>query len=234
MYDRLVDVTILDSQRPYPYIFGQYILPDEDNAIAIQEAIALGEKGLSALCDAQQLTIVAQLTDQEFLDMYYSASPIVPCDSYMLPQSLGFILFYYAKNIPDAITYYRVAALAYDAPDTLVNMPAIITARYDDDRKSMMMRESRYQSAQYQLNPELNDTDLFFILSTMEHALRKAVHHAFVSLIQEVAIKNDCTTSLDCVHDNMIAVIATYATQCDSQDPVVQNICKLLSYAQEQ
>jgi len=178
--------------------------------------------------------LIEQLSDEEFLTLYYGSEKIAPCDSYILPQSLGFNLFYYAKDIPRAISYYRVAALAYDAPDTLVDMPAIITARYDDDRKSMMMRESRYQSAQYQLNPELDDTDLFFILSTMEHALRKAVHHAFVSLIQEVAISKDCATSLDCVQDNILAVIATYTTQCESEDAVVQNMCKLLSYAQEQ
>lgn len=189
---------------------------------------------MSVLCDAAQISLIEQLSDEEFLAMYYGPAPVVACDSYILPHSLGFNAFYYAKDLPRAITYYRIAALAYDAPETLVNMPAIITARYDDDRKSMMMRESRYQSAQYQLNPELDDTDLFFILSTMEHALRKAVHHAFVSLIQETAISNDCVTSLDCVQDNILAVIATYITQCESEDQVVQNMCKLLSYAQEQ
>lgn len=234
LYARLADVTTLDTQRSYPYIFGQYLLPQEDNASATQEAIALWEKWLTVLCDREKMSFIAQLSDEEFLDMYYSSDKIVPCDSYVLPQSLGFSLFYYAKDIPRAIVYYRIAALAYDAPDTLVNMPAIITARYDNDRKSMMMRESRYQSAQQQLNPELEDTDLFFILSTMEYALRKAVHHVFVSLIQEAAVNNDCITSLDCVQDNILTVIATYTTQCESEDPVTQNMCRLLSYAQEQ
>lgn len=234
LYARLADVTTLDAQRAYPYILGQYLLPQENNTIAIQEAIDLWEKWLSRLCDMQQISLVEKLSDQEFLDMYYSYDKIVPCDSYLLPQSLGFASFYYAKNIPHAITYYRIAALAYDAPDTLVNMPAIITARYDDDRKSMMMWESRYQSAQYQLNPELNDTDLFFILSTMEHALRKAVHHAFISLMQEVAIANNCDTSLACVQENMSVAIQTYTTQCNDENEVTQVLCKLLWYAQEQ
>lgn len=234
LYTRLADITTLDDQRSYPYIFGQHLLPEEDNIVAIQQAIALGEQWISTLCDATKVALIEQLSDQEFLDMYYGPDPLVACDSYILPQSLGFNAFYYAKDLPRAITYYRVAALAYDAPDVLVNMPAIITARYDDDRKSMMMRESRYQSAQYQLNPELNDTDLLFILSTMEHALRKAVHHTFISLMQEVAIKNNCATSLDCVQDNMLAAITTYATQCENEDDVIQNMCKLLTYAQEQ
>ncbi len=234
LYTRLADITTLDSQRSYPYTFGQHLLPEEDNVLAIQEAIALGEQWVSALCDAAKISLIAQLSDEEFLAMYYGSDPVVACDSYILPQSLGFNAFYYAKDLPRAIIYYRVAALAYDAPDMLVDMPAIITARYDDDRKSMMMRESRYQSAQYQLNPELDDTDLFFILSTMEHALRKAVHHAFVSLLQEVAISNDCATSLDCVQENMLAAITTYTTQCESEDEVTETLCKLLSYAQEQ
>ncbi len=234
LYARLADVTILDAQRSYPYILGQYILPQEDNAIAIQETIRLWEKWLSTLCDMQQVSLIGQLSDQEFLDMYYSYDKIVPCDNYLLPQSIWFALFYYAKNIPRAITYYRIAALAYDAPDTLVNMPAIITARYDDDRKSMMMWESRYQSAQYQLNPELDDTDLFFILSTMEHALRKAVHHTFVSLMQEVARVNGCDVSIACVQENMSALITAYTTECNNKDEVTQVLCKLLWYAQEQ
>lgn len=234
LYARLADVTTLDAQRLYPYIFGQYLLPQEDNAAAIQEAIILGEKWLTAVCDTEEIAFVSQLSDEEFLDMYYGSDKIVPCDRYLLPQSLGFVLFYYAKDIAAAIKYYRVAALAYDAPDTLVNMPAIITARYDSDRKSMMMRESRYQSAQYQLNPELNDTDLFFLLSTMEHALRKAVHHAFVSLMQETATTNNCDRSLDCVHSNLSNTIKSYMTQCNSTDQITQTLCKLLLYAQEQ
>jgi hypothetical protein len=234
LYARLTDITTLDTQRSYPYIFGQHLLPQEDNAGAIQEAVALGERWLNAVCDREKIESIAQLSDEVFLDMYYHYDKVVPCDSYLLPKSLGFVLFYYAKDIPRAIMYYRVAALAYDAPDTLVNMPAIITARYDDDRKSMMMWESRYQSAQYQLNPELNDTDLFFLLSTMEHALRKAVHHMFVSLIEETATSNNCDILIDCVQKNISATITTYINQCNNEDQVVQKICMLLSYAQEQ
>lgn len=166
--------------------------------------------------------------------MYYSTDPIVPCENYSIPQSIGFVSFYYAKDIPRAIMYYRIAALAYDAPDTLVDMPAIITARYDDDRKSMMMWESRYQSAQYQLNPELNDTDLFFLLSTMEHALRKAVHHGFVSLIQEVSGSHNCEQSIDCVREHMNPTIEYYNSLCNTGDDTEQVICRLLLYAQEQ
>jgi len=44
LYARLADVTTLDAQRLYPYIFGQYLLPHEDNTRAIQEAVALGER----------------------------------------------------------------------------------------------------------------------------------------------------------------------------------------------
>jgi len=227
-------VTILDHQRSYPYILGQYLLPQEDNPIAIQETIALGERWIQGLCDAEKLSLVAQLSDQEFLDMYYSYDKIVPCDTYLLPQSLGFALFYYAKDIPRAITYYRVAALAYDAPDILVNMPAIITARYDDDRKSMMMWESRYQSAQQQLNPELDDTDLFFLLSTMEHALRKAVHHGFLSIIQEVATSHNCQQSIDCVQDYISPTLDYYSSRCDDGDDTEQLLCRLLLYAKEQ
>lgn len=44
LYARLSDVTTLDRQRSYPYIFGQHLLPQEDNAVAIQQTILLGEK----------------------------------------------------------------------------------------------------------------------------------------------------------------------------------------------
>ena|GEM_PF-1947601 len=44
LYARLADVTTLDQQRDYPYILGQYLLPQEDNLSTIQETIIIGEK----------------------------------------------------------------------------------------------------------------------------------------------------------------------------------------------
>lgn len=41
LYARLADITTLDNQWTYPYIFGQYLLPQEDNPVAIQQTIAL-------------------------------------------------------------------------------------------------------------------------------------------------------------------------------------------------
>jgi hypothetical protein len=113
-------------------------------------------------------------------------------------------------------------------------MPAVITARYDDDRKSMMMRQQRLWAAEDQLNPELSDTDLFFLLGIMEHAIRKAVHHTFLSLIQETATIYNCASDYNCIQSHIATVAARYTQMCESTDIVNQTMCKLLLYAREQ
>jgi len=130
--------------------------------------------------------------------------------------------------------YYRIASLAYDAPETLVHMPAIITARYDDDRKSMMMRDQRIQAAHAELNPELGDPDLFFLLSTIEHSIRKAVHHMFISLIQQTADLHNCNQDSSCVQQHIASIAVGYLSACESDDLVTSTICKLLQYASAQ
>ena len=158
----------------------------------------------------------------------------MPCKSYLLPQAVGFVLFQYAKDIPQAIIYYRVATLAPDAPDMLVDMPAILVGRYDTDTKSMMMRYQRFRTAQDQLNPELNDKDLLFIISLMEHTIRKAVHHTFLAIIHDTAAQYQCDTSMTCVKKHIATSIQQVLTQCESGDSIPKTSCLLIQYAQGQ
>lgn len=236
LYDHLQDVTMLDTYRQYPYIFGQYMLPDtsQDNRQSRQQTMDLGYKWIQALCDAEIVENIAALSDEEFSTMYYSDDRPAPCHSYLLPQSLWFTSFYYAKDLEQAIKYYRIAALSPWAPDMLFDMPAILVWRYDDDRKGMMMWQNRFFSAQEQLNPELSNEDLFFILSTMQHAMRKAVHHGFLSIIEQVARESNCGTSMQCVKNNIIPALVDYTSQCDSEDKTEQTLCALMTYAQGQ
>jgi len=231
LYDRLQDITTLTYDWEYPYIFWQYLLAHDDVEQSIQESLTIGKKWLASLCDMDALQVVIEMEEEEYLSMYYSQNKLVPCDRYLLPQSLWFVAFYYAQDIKQAIGYYRVAALAYDAPEMLVNMPAIITARYDNDRKSMILRKQRLIAAEDQLNPELHDDDLFFLLSVMEHTVRKAVHHAFLSLLYETAQTHDCDQEYSCVQQHISSVAAQYASECSSDDIVQSTMCKLLQYA---
>ena len=235
LYDRLQDVTTLDAYREYPYVFGQYLIPGttQINTQSVDNALSLWYKWLQTLCNTSQIEQVASLTDADFVSMYYDQDRIIPCESHLLPQTLWFISFYYKGDIQQAIRYYRVAALSPWAPDILFDMPAILVGKYDDDRKSMLMRQQRFESAQGELNPELSDTDLLFILSTMQHAIRKAVHHGFLSIISEVAEQNNCT-SMQCVTQHIVPTIQSYLNQCDSEDVTVSTLCWLLTYAQTQ
>ncbi len=236
LHDRLDDITTLDNNRIYPYIFAQYLIPNvDDDILAAQQAVDIWTKWLQQICDIQAVQQVSQMTEQEFLDNYYNTTDkIVPCENYLLPQALAFVSFYYAKDIQQAISYYRVASLAYDAPDTLVNMPAIIVARYDNDRKSMMMRQQRQRAIEDQLNPELNDSDLFFLLSIREHTMRKAIHHTFLSVIQETAEQSSCEKDYSCVQENIVPILQWYVQSCDTDEIVIQTICHLIdqSYTQ--
>lgn len=236
LYIRLHDISTLAEDRAYPYIFGQYLIPDtqEDNPLAVQQALQLGRKWLAALCDREAMQLVWSLSEEDYLAMYYSYDKVVPCDRYLLPQALWFVAFYYAHDIQSAIEYYRVAALAHDAPNNLVNMPAIIVARYDDDRKSMMLWQHRLWAAEDYLNTLLQDDDLFFLLTEIEHAARKMVHHGFVSLIQETAQIHDCQESIDCVWQHIQSIAQQYTNACNDNDQVLATVCHILLYARQQ
>ncbi len=234
LYDRLQDITTLTYDWEYPYILWQYLLAHDDVEESIQESLTIGKKWLASLCDMDDFQSIVAMSEEEYLSMYYSQDKLVPCERYLLPQSLWFVAFYYAQDIQQAIGYYRVAALAYDAPDTLVDMPAIITARYDNDRKSMLLRQQRLTAAVDQLNPELHNDDLFFLLSVMEHTVRKAVHHAFLSVIYETAQTYGCDEDYSCVQQYIGSVATEYLSQCTNDDLVQNTICKLLYYARDE
>jgi len=237
-YNRLQDITTLAQYREYPYIFGQYILPyktGDDDITGVQEALSILWKWWEMFCDMDIVYEVWELSEEDYLSLYYNNTQyIIPCESYLIPQSLAFVSFYYAKDIQAAIMYYRAAALSPDAPKNLIDMPAIIVARYDDDRKSMLLWKQRFLAASDQINMLWEDQDNLFLLSVMEHAIHKAVHHAFVSLIQETAEQYACHQSIECIWQHIALVAHNYLSYCDNKDQVLASICYLLVYARDQ
>ena len=109
--------------RPYeidliltPLSAGENITPEErvTSKIAATNAIALGDIGLTRLCDMNK---IEQIKKTEISEALWSDKSLKnPCASGMLPYYLAFTTYQMGENKAKASEYYKIASMNDDGP----------------------------------------------------------------------------------------------------------------------
>ncbi len=127
------NLTSLSPRWVYPYIFTQYMGPDQSND-GTKQAVRLGEDGIRMTCNPTLVQKIKGLSDTDFVaiiekkgDQYKKL--LRPCDDYRLPQMLAFTYFHYLNNLDKAIEYYKVASFDPDVPVLTPTMPALLRSK---------------------------------------------------------------------------------------------------------
>ncbi len=116
LFYNLNNITILQNNWTYPYIFTQLFLPSKTNSKLSQHAIDIGQRGIQTLCKNQQ------------------------CNPYTIAESIAFTYYYYLHDSINASKYYQLASQSPWAPTELQNMPAIVLWRGKFHLKSAYLR----------------------------------------------------------------------------------------------
>ena len=82
--------------------------------IATKNAIELGQKGLTILCDGNKIEKIKNREISE--NLWNDASLKNPCASGMLPYYLGFTTYQMGDNKAKAAEFYKIASMNDDAP----------------------------------------------------------------------------------------------------------------------
>lgn len=84
------------------------------NKIAAKNAIELGQKWLTILCDT---TKIEKIKEQEISENLWNNESLKnPCASGMLPYYLGFTTYQMGENKAKAAEYYKIASMNDDSP----------------------------------------------------------------------------------------------------------------------
>lgn len=140
-------ITDLNPYFESPYIIGQLLLPwdkfNRDNVDEaqiqnnLQQAEALGLKGVRNFCDMEKIKAIMQ---QENLWEILS-NPVYrnPCKSYKIPYYLSFIYYFYLNDNLSAANYYKVVSAQEDAPSGAKVLAAIMQWKWWEREKSLYM-----------------------------------------------------------------------------------------------
>ena len=171
-------ITDLSPHFTYPYEIGLLMLPDvneryenrttNDTKKWIDEAIALGQKGIKANCDASKLE---RIRDRYDLDALFKDPSLAnPCSSAMLPYYLAYASYWSKKDPREASFYYRVSGLQSEAPSGAKLMSAIMQGKSWDREKAIIMFLSLAESL---------DTDKSAICKQVTSKLRELLIPGF-------------------------------------------------------
>ncbi|MFZ4460978.1 MAG: hypothetical protein ACOYN2_00015 [Patescibacteria group bacterium] len=127
-------VTDLSPHFTYPYEIGLLLIPDvneryeniskEEAKLRIQEAIALGEKGIRNTCDMQKIEAIKKEFDLKKL--FSDTSLANACENPMIPYYLAYVSYWSEHNPQKASEWYRITGTHTDAPKGARIMSAIM------------------------------------------------------------------------------------------------------------
>lgn len=224
LYESLDNLTSILPYRQYPYVFGQYILPMQKNLetwnkeikeLSWQQTTDLWEKWIKYLCDQDKIN---------------------KCESYVLPHNLWFNYYFLKDDLNNAIKYYKIASLSYDAPQITSQMPAIIAWRLWDHIKSMSLRYGRYLEASDTLKYAKTTKEQEKINTYVERYLRKALMEYTIQIIIDAEKwQTECVHDLSCMQTKWYIqyTIKEKLQSCNtnSNKTITESIsCQILAY----
>ena len=140
-------VTDLSPHFAYPYELGLLLLPDvneryeslspEEAKKRVQEAVALGEKGIRNTCDLAKIEAIKKEFDLQKLFNDHTLAD--SCEDPMIPYYLAYVAYWNEHNPAKASEWYRVAGTNASAPKGAQIMSAIMQGKSGDREKAIIM-----------------------------------------------------------------------------------------------
>jgi len=157
----LENITILHPYFPKPYELDLILTPlstgenlDSEqrdfNKKYTQDAITLGKKGMSVLCDTEKIIKITSENISEAL--WNNAALKNPCSDAMIPYYIAFATYQMGNNKSEASEYYKIAAMHDDGP-TASRILSIIALSADGDFRSSAMTFFLIGSSGYDVAP---------------------------------------------------------------------------------
>ncbi len=214
------NLTSLSPRWVYPYIFTQYMGPDQSKDGA-KQAVRLGEDGIRMTCDPTLVQKIKTLSDTDFVAIVEKRGEayqklLRPCDDYRLPQMLAFTYFHYLNDLDKAIEYYKVASFDPDVPVLTPTMPALLRSKQWEHLISAQLWVDRALSMEKNIDDET-------IKTQYDRAINKAIMEIILDILGKTSDQTpDCKKDYSCLVQwgYLRQYIGTLISQCQSRKNV--------------
>ncbi len=140
-------VTDLSPHFTYPYQIGLLLLPEtneryekttkQEQKKHVQEAIHLGEKGITQNCDLRKIEQIRKEYDLQKL--FNNPALANPCTDPMIPYYLAYASYWNNNNPEQASFWYKVAGVHDTGPKGSQIMSAIMQGKTGNREKAIIM-----------------------------------------------------------------------------------------------
>jgi len=175
----------------YPIPQNSLLEYDEAQKQAIQAPVAMGIRGMSALCDSAKLHTITHTPIS--LELWQDKALRNPCKSGLLPYYIAFYGGQLVKNAPIAEQYYTIAGMQDDAPE-VSQILAVLSSAPEDDPRSIATKFSLLAVAAYDQDPYSCHT---LANDTLEHLQRGPLTPEWIRNTEEQESRLSPSTSTD-------------------------------------
>jgi len=219
LYTELNYVTNLSPYRPGIYTLGLLVIPawtrwakDLNFVEKLQnwkQTVKLWEKWIFFNCDKNKINNILKLSDKEYFKYAYSKTwdfyqkNMNPCKTQELPQQLGFDYFYYLRDLPNTIKYYKIAGFFKDALPGVIWMVAVANWILWEHEKWMYLLLDKASNIYQKLQKEKSEKERKLLSSLLNDTIKRAQTELNFYIVSQADQKHpECNKQYECLVKN--------------------------------
>ena len=216
IYEELNYVTNLSPYRPWIYNLGLLIIPvgtKEDKKLTFlqklsirKQTVNLWEKWIFFNCDSKKIKNILDLPDDRYFHYAYSKTWEFfnqnknPCNDLELPQNLWFDYYYYLRDLPNTVKYYKVAGFFDESLPWIIWMVAVVNWMLWEHEKSMYLMLTKASSLYEKLKNTENSKEASFIEENLNNTIKRAQAELNFYIVTQADQKHpECDKQYDCL-----------------------------------
>lgn len=219
LYTELNYVTNLSPYRPGIYTLGLLVIPawtrwaKDLNFVEKlknwKQTVKLWEKWIFFNCDKNKINNILKLSDKEYFKYAYSKTwdfykqNMNPCKNQELPQQLGFDYFYYLRDLPNTIKYYKIAGFFKNALAGVIWMVAVANWILWEHEKWMYLLLNKASNIYQKLQKEKSEKEKKLISSLLNDTIKRAQAELNFYIVNQADQKHsECNKQYKCLIKN--------------------------------
>ncbi len=219
LYTELNYVTNLSPYRPGIYTLWLLVIPagtrstkDLNFLEKLQnwkDTVKLWEKWIFFNCDKQKIKNILSLPTDKYLQFAYAktwdfyAKNSNPCKTQELPQQLWFNYFFYLKDLPNTIKYYKLAGFFHNALPGVIWMVAVANWMLWEHEKAMYLLLTKAASMYNKLQNTTSEKEKKVLQDMLNWTIKRAQAELNYYLVWKADTTHpECNKNYECLVKN--------------------------------